>query len=212
MDSAEKPAESTEAETESIEIKAKEYQDTTDEAKEPDPQDPLSGEKPPGKEDEDPQGEESPEISATEKEPLGNDEEPDNRTLKEEEEIKMAEANSDEKPSDVPAPEGRYYYINHVYYSYHSTLKTDTKEPVSETKAVEGPSSTAEGEEDQAEPLATYDYNYESMYSKQTVVNMEQNTLQLMYPLVILRVIPTVNSFVMFMRISVSSSIKKLSI
>ena len=123
MDSAEKLAESTEAETESIEIKAKEYHDTTDEVKEPDPQDPLSDEKPPGKEDEEPQGEESPEISANEKEPLGNDEVPDNKTLKEEEEIKMAEANSDEKPSDVPAPEGRYYYINHVYYSYHSTLK-----------------------------------------------------------------------------------------
>lgn len=38
------------------------------------------------------------------------------------------------------------------------------------------------GGEDSDEAPPTYDYDYESMYSRPIAVNMEQDTLQLLYP------------------------------
>ena len=52
----------------------------------------------------------------------------------------------------------------------------------SDTKETDG-GEQGEEEEEGEEEERSYEYNYDSMYSRPTVVEMEDNTLQLLYPL-----------------------------
>ena len=56
--------------------------------------------------------------------------------------------------------------------------------PPATNATTDAPAPAAKGDEEESaeEPPPTYDYDYETMYSKPTVVNVEDNKLQLLYP------------------------------
>ncbi len=65
----------------------------------------------------------------------------------------------------------------------------DEDKPVTTTTTTTpAPAIKENGEESTEEPPPTYNYDYESLYSKPTVVDMEDNKLQLLYPLKLIHV------------------------